>query len=75
MVKKIVVIVLIAAAAILSLYLYSSAKKDASRMPPPETASGESSAYMPEQASRGNLDNKVRVTGPVWVTPEEKAEK
>lgn len=75
MIKKIFLSVLVAAALTLSIYLYSVAKKEPAKLPPPETASGGASMYMPNKKAKEKLDNNVRVTGPVWVTPDKKEEK
>ena len=75
MFKKIVISVVVVVALILSLYFYSGAKKDPSKLPPPETASGEASMYMPKKEAKEKLNNNVRVTGPVLVTPDKKEEK
>jgi hypothetical protein len=75
MLKKAIILVLVIVAVTFLVYLRSSAKKDISRLPPPETASGEVSAYLPEKEAKGKLDANVRVTGPVWVSPEKKTEK
>jgi len=75
MLKKTILVLLFAAAAILAVYFYSSAKKDISKLPPPETASGDASVYMPEGEGKQKMDANVRVSGPVWVSPEDKQRK
>ena len=67
--NKVIITLVLILMIVLAFYLYSIAKKDASKLPPPETASGAASEYLPQKEEEKTNTN-VRATGPVWMAPE-----